>query len=112
MEIIIKNIAKQLKISQTDLLTRPVGRKLYAKVSAMAGNARAEEVIVMDFTGYSVIDPSCVDEFLISLIRDSMKPEKPFFLRLSHITPAMDMTIQGVFDNYSEFSGMRIGIIT
>jgi hypothetical protein len=24
----------------------------------------------------------------------------------------MDMTIQGVFDTYSEFSGMRMGIIT
>jgi hypothetical protein len=41
-----------------------------------------------------------------------MKTDKPFFLRLSHITPTMDMTIQGVFDTYSEFSGMKIGVIT
>ena len=112
MEIIVGKIAHQLRISQTDLLTRPVGRKLYAKAASMIAHARPEEVVVLDFTGYSVIDPSCVDEFLIALVRDSMKPEKPFFLRLSHITPTMDMTIQGVFDTYSEFSGMKIGVIT
>lgn len=112
MEIIIGSIAKQLKISTTDLLTRPTGKRLYTKVASMIEHARAEEVVVMDFEGYSVIDPSCVDEFLIALVRDSMKPDKPFFLRLSHITPTMDMTIQGVFDTYSEFSGMKIGIIT
>jgi hypothetical protein len=112
MEIIVRKIAHQLKLSQTDLLTRPVGKKLYTKAVSIVENCRPEEVVVIDFSGYSVIDPSCVDEFLISLVRDSMKPEKPFFLRLSHISPTMDMTIQGVFDTYSEFSGMKIGIIT
>jgi hypothetical protein len=112
MEIMIGNIAKQLKISRSDLLTRPVGQRLYTKVSSMMKNLRPEEVVVLDFGGYSVIDPSCVDEFLITLVRDSMNPEKPFFLRLSHITPTMDMTISGVFDTYSEFSGMKIGVIT
>ena len=74
MEIIVGKIAHQLRISQTDLLTRPVGRKLYAKAASMIAHARPEEVVVLDFTGYSVIDPSCVDEFLIALVRDSMKP--------------------------------------
>ena len=112
MEIIISKIAKTMNISLTDLLTRPVGKRLYTKVSTMVGQARSGEVVVIDFTGYSVIDPSCIDEFLISLIRDSMKPEKPYFVRLSHITSSMDITIQSVFDTYSEFSGMRIGVVT
>jgi hypothetical protein len=93
-------------------LTRPVGRQLYAKVSKNLVNAHAEEVVVLDFAGISVVDPSCVDELLVHLIRDAMNPEKPFFVRLKNITAATDMNIAAVFDSYAEFSGIRIGVIT
>jgi hypothetical protein len=112
MEIEIRKIAKQLRIKGDDLITRPVGRRLYAKVSTLIQIVRAEEVVVLDLSGYSVMDPSCIDELLVNLIRDSMNPEKPFFLRLKNITPVMDMNISMVFDSYAEFTGIRIGVIT
>lgn len=112
MEIHIGKIIKQLRLKGPDLLTRPTGRRLYAKVSALTEKARKEEVVVLDFEGISVVDPSCVDELIVRVIRDSMRPEKPFFVRLKHITPAIDMNIAMVFDSYAEFAGMRIGVIT
>jgi hypothetical protein len=112
MEILIQKIAKQCRIAGSDLLTRPAGRQLYGKVKTHVAKARPEEVVVLDFAGYSVIDPSCVDELIVNLVRDSMNPEKPFFLRLRNITPIMDMNISMVFDSYAEFAGMRIGVIT
>jgi hypothetical protein len=112
MEINIAKIIKQLRLKGPDLLTRPVGRRLYAKISPLIEHARAEEVVVFDFAGISVVDPSCVDELIVRVIRDSMRPEKPFFVRLKHITPAIDMNIAMVFDSYTEFAGMRIGVIT
>lgn len=112
MEISIRNIAKQCRIHGSDLLTRPTGKKLYAKISAHVQKARPEEVVILDFEGFTVIDASCVDELIVNLIREAMRPEKPFFLRLRNISTTMDMNISMVFDSYAEFSGMRIGIIT
>ncbi|HEY1405530.1 MAG TPA: hypothetical protein VF857_02875 [Spirochaetota bacterium] len=112
MEISIRKITQQLRLKGPDLLTRPVGRRLYAKIAALTEKANAEEVVVLDCEGISVIDPSCVDELLVHIIRDSMRPEKPFFVRLKNITPAIDMNISMVFDSYTEFAGMRIGVIT
>jgi hypothetical protein len=112
MEIDMRKITQMIRIKGPDLLTRPMGRRLYAKISALTEKARPEEVVVIDFAGISVIDPSCVDELLVKLIRDSMKPEKPFFVRLKNITPAIDMNISMVFDSYAEFAGIRIGVIT
>lgn len=112
MEIEIKKIAKRLGITGSDLLTRPEGRRLYAKVKPLIEKVHTEEVVVIDFATFKVVDPSCVDEFLVRIIRDSMNPAKPFFLRLRNITPAIDQNIASVFDSYSEFAGMRIGVVT
>lgn len=110
MRIEIVKMAKALKMSLPDLLTRPVGRSLYGKVKKKLVYLQANEVVELDFKGIDVIDSSFIDEFLVKLITE---PDNagPYFLHLKNVSAGIEMNIKSVFSSYNKFAG-RIAVAT
>ena len=112
MLIDVAKCAKECKIKTPDLITRPVGRKMYAYASKLLQNARPEELVIIDFTLIKVIDPSFIDEFIISILREAYSDQKPLFIKLTGLSNASELNIASVFDSYSSASGKPFAIIT
>ena len=112
MEIKITSIAKRLRIPLPDLITRPTGKRIYRAISKKIIKGQAYEVIILDFEGIQVVDPSCADEIIVRLIEDSRKSETPFYIRLKHISIASEKNIASVFDSYSRFKSYRMAVAT
>lgn len=112
MEIVINKITKKLKIQIPDLITRPIGKRIYKYISDKVENINQGEVVVIDLSEILVIDPSCSDEIIVKLINESRKDEKPFFVKLKNLSQMTEMNLSSVFDSYREFSNDRIVVIT
>jgi len=109
MIIDIARVAKGCKIKLPDLITRPVGRKLYAAVLEKLSFAGKGETVLLDFEGIKVIDSSCVDELLVKLIHESW--EKDFYIKLRNISAISEINIDSVFNSYSNYKEKRIAVV-
>lgn len=109
MVIEIAKIAKECRIKLPDIVTRPVGRKLYATVKDKLGYAGKGETVMIDFSGIKVIDSSCIDELLVKLIHDSFTED--FYIKLRNISPISEINIDSVFNSYSNYREKRIAVI-
>lgn len=112
MVIKINKIATDLKLKIPDLITRPLGKNLYKKVLSSITNIHDGEVLVLDFTGYRVLDPSFIDEFIIKLILKSRQLDPSFHIKLSHISDIAIMNISSVFKSYNNTNNPRLAVIT
>jgi len=112
MVIQIKNTARDLKIRLPDLITRPVGRRMYERTRKNMAHIADGEVALVDFTGVQVIDSSFIDEFLLRLIEDSRSNTPVFFVKLTNITPIIETNIDSVFSSYQTYNDRRIAVVT
>lgn len=112
MEIRINKIAAGLKLKTPDLITRPVGKDLFNKITNKIKNIHDSEVLLIDFEGYRVLDPSFIDEFIIKLIFKSREHTPSFHVKLTHISDIAVMNISSVFKSYNNVSDVRLSVIT
>ncbi len=112
MVIDIKKFAVMNKVETDDLITRPVGRLLFKKLSLKLGELQDGEVVLINFKGIRVIDSSFIDEFLVALILQSMKNDFKFFVKLKNFTTIIEINIESVFNSYSNFKRQNIAVIT
>lgn len=109
MIIEIKKIARDIQVKTPDLITRPIGRKMYEKVTALMAPVGEGEVVVIDFAGIRVLDSSFIDEFLVRLITDA-RSGAPFFLKLRNISPIAENNIDAVFYSYYTYNSDKIAV--
>ncbi len=112
MIITILKKVKDLKISAPDLITRPSGKKVFESVKSSLDIISENETILIDFKGIGVIDSSFIDEFIVKLILESKKEEKPFFIKLKNISDIAEINIDSVFKSYSNYNKERMVVIT
>ncbi len=112
MRVEIKKIAKDLKIALPDLITRPVGRKMYERVKKQLSVIHEDEVVLLDFEGIKVVDSSFIDEFLLRLIMDSRSSNPAFFIKLQSISDAIEINCESVFSSFRRLSEDRVAVIT
>ena len=105
----VAKIAREAKVKLPDLITRPVGRSVYARMREKLSLAGAGETIVLDFDGIKVIDSSFIDEFLVKLIMDAA--ESDFFIKLRNISAISEINIDSVFVSYSNYKNGRIALV-
>lgn len=108
MIIKIEKIAKEAKVKLPDLITRPVGKKMYGKILEKLSDIGIDETIIMDFSEIKVIDSSFIDEFIVSLVNHSY--ENNYFLKLNNISNIIEINIESVFQSYSDYN-KRIAIM-
>ncbi len=103
MEIKIGNLSKKIKQNSHDLITRPVGRKMYKKISGEMEIVAQDEVVILDFEKIKVIDSSFIDEFIVKLVTDSMV-NKQFYIKLRNISDIAEINISSVLKSYGQFN--------
>jgi hypothetical protein len=111
MIVDMKKMASELKVRLPDLITRPVGKRMYARVKKQMGIISEGEIVLLDFAGIKVIDSSFVDEFLIQLILDS-RLEPAFFLKIAGVSDTTEVNIDAVFSSFTEYNSGKIAVIT
>jgi hypothetical protein len=92
MIITIAKMARELKIRTPDLITRPVGRQMYARTSEALSIIQEDETVLLDFEGIQVIDSSFIDEYIMKLLLRSRTDERPFFIKLANISDPPSLT--------------------
>ncbi len=104
----IAKIAKNARIKLPDLITRPIGKKMYEKMGEQLANVGDDEIVILDFDSIEVIDSSFIDEFLVKLM---VEPQySGIFLKLRNISPIIEVNIESVFLAYSKYN-RRIAIM-
>ena len=106
MIIDIVKLAKEAKVSLPDLITRPVGRIMYAATAEKLGIIAVSETVILNFAGIKVLDSSFIDEYLVKLIIDSRT--KDFYIKLKNISAISEINIDSVFNSYSNYNKSRI----
>lgn len=109
MIINVAKLAREAKIKQPDLITRPVGRVMYSKMKEKLSIAGPGETIILDFQNIKVIDSSFIDEFLVKLINDS--EDLDFYIKLRNISGISEINIDYVFNSYSNYKEGRLAVI-
>ncbi len=112
MIIKLNKIAPELKPTIPDLITRPVGKELYSRVMVNLVHIHKGEVLLLDFEGYRVLDPSFIDEFIIRLIFKSRDDENHFYVKLAQISEIAAINIASVFKSYTAVNNIRLVVIT
>ncbi len=110
MIISIQKIARDMKLSIPDLITRPMGRELYNRITKKLGNIHDGEVVVIDFASYKVLDPSFIDEFVIRLLERSRNEQPRFHIKLSGISETAINNILHVMKSYREVKSKRFAV--
>jgi len=108
MIIDVAKVAKGIKVKLPDLITRPVGRMMYAATAEKLSIIGTGETVILDFFGVKVIDSSFIDEYIVKLILDSR--EKDFYLKLRNISAISEINIDSVFNSYSNYKETRIAV--
>lgn len=108
----VKKIAESMKYRSPDLITRPIGRKIYAHVIKKMESVSPGEVIVLDCEGIMVMDSSFIDELIVRLVNDSMSSDSQFFIRLKNLSDSAEINIDSVFKSYSRYNSQKIVVIT
>ncbi len=111
MNIEIRTLAKQNKVKLPDLLTRPVGRAIYASARKKIAYAGDDETIVFDFDGIQVIDPSFVDEFIINLLKTSTEG-KHYYIRVKNVSKSAELNIRSVMESYMNYGEKKYAVLT
>jgi len=109
MIVDVVKIAKEVKVKLPDLITRPVGRIMYAATTGKLSIIGDGETVILDFKDIKVIDSSFIDEYIVKLILDSR--EKDFYLKLRNISPISEINIDSVFNSYSNYKETRIAVV-
>jgi len=109
MIVNVVKLAKEAKIKLPDLITRPVGRQMYAKMKEKLPVAGKGETVILNFENIKVIDSSFIDEFLVNLIKDA--DEKDFYIKLRNISAISEINIDSVFKSYSNYKDGRLAVI-
>ncbi len=112
MVIDIRKISAELKIKLPDLITRPVGRRIYARILKQLEHAGGDEVVVLDFEGIKVIDSSFIDECIIRLIKDSRESDKRYFIKLKNISDITEINLDSVLNSYYMYNSDKIAVVT
>lgn len=112
MIIEIRKIALELKVKLPDLITRPLGRKMFGKVKNLLSHAGEKEVVILDLTGIKVMDSSFIDEFLLQLLRESRRPEGGFFIKLRNVPDIAENNIDSMLVSYHSYSDEKIAVVT
>jgi len=112
MVIKISKISGDKKPRIPDLITRPLGKSLFNKVSGMISDIHDGEVLLLDFSGFRVLDPSFIDEFIIRLISESRKDSPPFHVKLAAISDIAIMNISSVFKSYNNANTPPMAVVT
>jgi hypothetical protein len=86
-----------------DLITRPVGRRYYSAAMKKIDSAMKGEVVVLDFEGIRVMDPSFADEFMVKMMDASR--EKDFYVRLKNLSRSTEGNVRTVLDSYADYAG-------
>lgn len=108
----ITKLAKELRIKEPDLITRPVGKSMFEKIRQKLEFASDGEVVVLDFEGIRVIDSSFIDEFLVRLITLACSSQKKMYIKLKNISRVSEINIDLVFKSYSQYNNRRIAVVT
>lgn len=109
MIINVAKLAREAKIKLPDLITRPVGRLMYAKMKDKLEITGPGETVVLDFENIKVIDSSFIDEFLVRLISDAESTD--FYVKLRNISAVSEINIDSVFSSYSNYKSGRLAVI-
>lgn len=109
MIINVAKLAREAKMKLPDLITRPVGRLMYAKMREKLSIAGEGETVILDFENIKVIDSSFIDEFLVKLIIDAEKSD--IYIKVRNITPVSEINIDSVFNSYSNYKSGRLAVI-
>ena len=108
MIIDVAKTAKEIKVNLPDLITRPVGRAMYANTIKKLAIVTISETVVLNFNEIKVLDSSFIDEYLVKLIIDSRV--KDFYIKLKNISIISEINIDSVFSSYSSYNKSRIAI--
>jgi hypothetical protein len=108
----VKKVAADLKIRLPDLITRPMGKRVYGRISKRLEHAGEGEVVVLDFEGIKVIDSSFIDECLIRLILDSRASGRVFYIKLCNISDIAEINLDLVLNSYYMYNNEKIAVIT
>ncbi len=112
MIITIAKIARELKIRTPDLITRPVGRQMYAKTIEALSIIQEDETVLLDFAGIQVIDSSFIDEYIMKLLLRSQTDERTFFVKLANISDPAVINIESVFRSFHSINKRKIAVMT
>lgn len=110
MIISIQKIARDMKLTIPDLITRPMGRELYTRITKKLVNIHDGEVVFIDFAGYKVLDPSFIDEFIIRLLERSRNEQPRFHIKLSDVSETAIHNILHVMKSYREVKSKRFAV--
>jgi len=108
MIIDIAKTAKETKVNLPDLITRPVGRIMYAATVEKLTIIQTSETVILNFNGIKVLDSSFIDEYIVKLIIDS--GIKDFYIKLKNISTISEINIDSVFNSYSIYNKSRIAV--
>jgi len=108
MIIDIAKTAKEIKVNLPDLITRLVGRVMYAATMKKLVIITISETVILNFNGIKVLDSSFIDEYLVKLILDSRI--KDFYIKLKNVSTISEINIDSVFNSYSSYNESRIAV--
>lgn len=108
MVIDVLKMAKESKVKVPDLITRPVGRIMFARAIDKLENISEDEILLLDFSGIKVTDSSFIDEFIVRLILDS--GVRNYYVKLANISDISEINIDSVFNSYSNYNDKRIAV--
>jgi len=108
MIIDIAKTAKEMKVKLPDLITRPVGREMYAVTIKKLAIISVFETVILNFNEIKVLDSSFIDEYLVKLIIDSRI--KDYYIKLRNISTISEINIDSVFNSYSNYNKLGIAV--
>lgn len=110
MIVEIKKIAKNLKISSPDLITRPTGKRFFSKIMEKLEDVHEGEVVILDFSGIKVLDTSFIDECVVNLLKESKREKVPFYVKLENISDSIESNIEFVIKSYFAMNNDKITV--
>lgn len=112
MIISLSKLAKELKITSPDLITRPMGRSFYNKIASKLSIIQDGETVILDFEDIRVVDSSFIAEFIMKLIFDSQSKKSRFYIKLASLSDTTIMNIESVFKSYHSMNNSKIAVST
>jgi hypothetical protein len=108
MIIDVAKTAKEMRVNLPDLITRLIGREMYAATVKKLVIIAISETVILNFDKIKVMDSSFIDEYLVKLIIDSRI--KDFYIKLKNISTISEINIDSVFNSYSSYNKSRIAV--